>query len=231
MNPNLTDIIIVLDRSSSMEAIRKETVTGFNTFVATQKNVTGEADLTLVAFAHEYQEIYRARRVHQVSDLTPESYRPNGWTALLGAIGLTIERTGERLKATPNNERPSKVIFVVITDGEENSSHKYLWSRPYDGPKVKGMIEHQTNVYKWEFVFIGANQDAFLTAHNLGVSMDNALQYTANPIGTEALYRCVADNAASYRVGTSASMAFTNEDRRKQQEAIKKDAATTTTNP
>jgi hypothetical protein len=90
------------------------------------------------------------------------------------------------------------------------------------------MIEHQTSVYKWEFVFIGANQDAFLTAHNLGVSMDNAVQYTANDHGTRAMYASLGANAASFRTGQNKSMAWSNDDRKKQQEALAKG---TTTNP
>lgn len=168
MNNHLTDITLVIDRSSSMEAIKAKAEAGINGFINDQKKQPGEANLTLVHFDTEFDFIHRGTPISQVGHYHLE---PQGRTALLDAVGKTVIETGKRLAALPEAERPGLVIFVIMTDGEENSSHSFSRER------IWKMVEHQQNVYNWQFTYLGANQDAFAEATRLGIRDD---QGTAN---------------------------------------------------
>lgn len=222
MKQDYTDIVIVLDRSGSMASVRNDTIGGFNKFVDEQRNVPGEARLTLVQFDDQYEPGVIGAPIREVKPLTHDTYLPRGFTALHGAIGKTIQQAGERFTAMLEAERPAKVIFVIVTDGEENSSHKYEWSRAWDMAKVREMIEHQTNAYKWQFVYIGANQDAVLNAQRIGVAASNAINYTANAVGTQDLYDSLSANVVRMRCSNSSSMKWSDEDREKQKKAAAK---------
>ncbi len=226
MNPNLTDISIVLDRSNSMAQVLESTITGFNTFINEQKKVPGECLVSLVQFDHEYENLYSGRPVQEVPRLDSMTYVPRGNTALLGAIGRTIGETGRRLEKLKESERPGKVIIVVITDGEENASQSHEWSRPYSQTNIRHTISHQTERYQWQFVFIGANQDAITSAQDMGISRSNAINYTANDIGTHSVYAAMSDNVASFRVGASATMAWTEDQHEAQLKAKSKSSKT-----
>jgi hypothetical protein len=167
---DLTDIIVVLDRSGSMAAIKSDTEGGFNAFIADQLKVPGEARVTLVQFDDQYELVYSAKDIMQVPEL---ELKPRGMTALLDALGRTIVQAGERLAAMEESERPGKVIFVVLTDGLENSSKE--WTRE----KVFGLITQQTEKYAWVFTYLGANQDAIAVGANLGFHPGLTLNYTA----------------------------------------------------
>jgi len=169
MNPNLTDLTVVLDRSGSMHACRDDAEGGLNAFVEKQKQRPGDCCFTLVQFDTEYEFVHKAR---QIQDVPPHKLQPRGATALLDAVGRAIVETGERLKAMAEADRPGLVAFVVITDGHENSS------RDYTKTKIKEMIEHQTNVYKWQFTFLGANQDAFAEAGAMGFAPGAVADYS-----------------------------------------------------
>jgi hypothetical protein len=211
--PDLTDITIVLDRSGSMSSAVDDTLGGFNTFLDAQKKLPGSANLTLIQFDHEYQPVHRAVPVGSVPPLTRETFVPRGNTALLDAMGRAIVEAGSRLDAIPEGDRPGKVIFVVLTDGYENSSCEY------DRPKVNAMISHQRETYAWEFVFLGANQDAIAAASSIGIPSSNAMTYANNQAGNRAAYEAVHCLVATARSGGRAS--FTDEDRRRQREAMK----------
>ena len=145
--------------------------------------------------------------------LDGETFVPQGSTALLDAIGRTINDTGKRLERMAEDQRPEKVIFVVLTDGEENAS------REFSAEKVNDMITHQRDAYKWEFVFLGANQDAITTASRLGIQPQNALTYAANSVGTKQAYRSLSANMLKMRSGATSDMGFTDEDREEQEKA------------
>jgi hypothetical protein len=159
---DLTDITVVMDRSGSMEACRTDAEGGLNQFVEDQKRQGGEALFTLVQFDHEYEFVHKGVPVRDVPRLT---LVPRGSTALLDALGRAIVETGERLTAMPEADRPGLVVFVILTDGGENAS------REYTRAKVKEMVEHQQNAYKWKFTYLGANQDAFAEAGSIGIPM------------------------------------------------------------
>ncbi len=199
MNDSLTDISIVLDRSGSMEVVRADTIGGFNAFISEQKAVPGAATVTLVQFDTEYETVFDASPLRDVPNLTEKTFVPRGGTALLDAIGRTINSAGARLAAMAESQRPGKVLLVIMTDGEENSS------REFSAQQVNKMITHQREVYSWQVVFIGANQDAIATGASIGIPAANSLNYAHTGEGTQAAIRAMSASAASYRRRSGAS--------------------------
>jgi Mg-chelatase subunit ChlD len=187
-----THIAVLLDRSGSMGSVKDETISGFNYFLKEQKATGDNASFTLVQFDSESTDVmHEARPVRDVPDLNGDTYQPRGSTPLLDALGETINSTGRTLAAIPEPNRPDKVVFVVITDGEENASHKFK------KVQVKEMIDHQTAKYNWQFVYLGANQDAFAEAGAIGIAKANAANY--DPIYTDMAYASTSLNIANYR--------------------------------
>src|SRR6476661_5469594 len=212
MKKNYTDITVVLDRSGSMMGTKSDTIGGFNAFLQEQKKVEGEATFTLIQFANTYEVTVNGANIQNVAELNETSYQPTGSsTSLLDALGKAINETGERLRRLAESKRPENVVFVVITDGQENSS------REFKKATINEMIQHQTDKYKWEFVFLGANQDAISEGASLGVRTANSLTYTQDSAGIGAMYSSVTSNLVNLRKGVAESMAFTEEDRKKQQ--------------
>jgi hypothetical protein len=198
-----------------MAGTTDETIKGFNEFLKSQKEVEGEANFTLYQFATHSDKLY-SKNIKEVEDLTSTTYRADGAsTAYCDALGKAINEVGERLKNAPENERPEKVVFVVITDGIENASMEF------NKPAVKKMVQHQESVYKWQFVFLGANLDAVAEGKSMGIIMANSLTYAQNEAGIGASYMSVARNLSDYRTEKAASMAFTEQDREEQEEALK----------
>jgi len=193
MNADLTEIICILDRSGSMAGIRSDAIGGFNTFLAEQQKIPGEARLTLVLFNHEYQRTLDAAPLSEVQPLTEATYVPDGMTALLDAVGRTIDEVGKRLADTPEAERPNAVLICILTDGLENRSSDY--SRE----KVREMIEHQQEKYGWTFVFLAANQDAFDEARKLGIRKEDAVNYDATADGVREAYDVMSVRASYSR--------------------------------
>jgi len=193
MNTDLTEIICIFDRSGSMSGIRSDAIGGFNTFLAEQQKIPGEARLTLVLFNHEYQRTLNAAPLSEVQPLTEATYVPDGMTALLDAVGRTIDDVGKRLADTPEAERPGAVLICILTDGLENRSSDY--SRE----KVREMIEHQQEKYGWTFVFLAANQDAFEEAGKLGIRKEDAINYDATAEGVREAYDVMSVRASYSR--------------------------------
>lgn len=213
MKQGYTDISIVLDRSGSMVSVRDDTIGGFNSFLSDQKQAAGFATITLAQFDDVYEVVYSAAPISDAKPLDRSTFVPRGATALLDAIGRTIEDAGSRLEAMAEDERPEKVVFVILTDGEENSSKKFT------AQKINEMITHQRDVYKWDFVFLGANQDAITTASNIGIPMQGALTYAANAAGTQDAFSSLSKQMVSARVDLSGRIGFSEEDREKQRKA------------
>lgn len=216
MKKNYTDISIVLDRSGSMDSVKSDTIGGFNSFLKGQKEVPGEATISLVQFDDIYEVVYEGKRLRDAPLLNDQTFVPRGTTALLDAIGRTINAMGKRLSAMPEAERPEKVIFVILTDGYENAS------REFKVEQINDMIRHQRDVYAWEFVFIGANQDAITSASQMGIQAANALTFAANTAGTQQAFSSLTQNIAAYRTNQKLDMSFSQEDRDKQKDAGKK---------
>lgn len=201
MKENLTEIICLLDRSGSMNSIITDAIGGFNKFLKDQKEVLGEAKLTLALFDDEYEIIHNGINIQSVPELNSLTYVPRGWTALYDAVGKTINTVGERLAKLSEEERPSKVIFVILTDGHENSSKEFT------GQKIKEMIKHQKEKYSWMFVFLGANLDANKTASGMGIS--NSIQFASNGISQNKAYHNVSSFMSRTRSLNSVDYAAT----------------------
>ena len=125
MKKDLTEIVIVLDESGSMSSCKSDTIGGFNEFLSTQKKIKGEANVTLVKFSDYYKVVNDGTALEHVSPLNESNYTPSYSTALLDAVGRTINSVGNRLSSLPEDQRPEKVIFAVITDGYENASKEF----------------------------------------------------------------------------------------------------------
>jgi hypothetical protein len=211
--PDLSDITIVLDRSGSMSSVAADTIGGFNRFVADQKAAPGEARLTLVQFDNIYEPVHRGVPIREVPDLTGETFVPRGGTALLDAIGRAIGETGSRLGAMAESDRPGKVFFVVLTDGEENSSREFTRDR------INEMIARQRDVYSWQFVFLGANQDAISAAASIGIPTANSMTYAHNAVGTADAFAALSWGTHVNRAAPGGvAVAFFNADDRAAQE-------------
>ena len=195
MRKDLTEIIFILDRSGSMSGLEKDTIGGYNSFLEKQKDVKGEANVTTILFDTEYEVLHNGVDLKKIKPITAKEYYVRGGTALLDAIGKSITDLGLRLKNTPEDKKPAKVIFVITTDGEENSS------REYDQVKINEMITHQQKKYSWEFIFMGANMDAVKVATGMGMYAENAMKYEASPDGLEQMYQMSSDRVLYSRRG------------------------------
>lgn len=214
--PNYTHIAIVLDRSGSMNSVKSDTIGGFNHFLNDQKQAPGEATLTLAQFDHVYEVVHDHVEIHCVPPLDDRTYQPRAGTALLDAIGRTIDSLGARLAAMPEQDRPGKVICVILTDGMENAS------RQYSSEKVFEMIGHQQEKYGWEFVFLGANQDAIATAARMGIHAGSSLTYAASSEGTTSAWMSLSAGARRRRASSDIAADYFNLADRKKQDDLQK---------
>ena len=185
MDSNLTEIIFLLDRSGSMSGLESDTIGGFNSFIKKQCSL-GRTHLTTVLFDDKYEILHNGVDASTVT-LTEKEYYTRGSTALLDAIGKTIIDVGFRLSHLNEDAFPGKVIFVITTDGQENSSKEYS----YD--KVKQMISRQKESCNWEFIFMGANIDVMGESHRLGINPAMAFSFKSSSEGTQQMYNRVND--------------------------------------
>lgn len=182
MKDDLCEIVCIVDRSGSMQPIRKDAIGGFNKFLEDQKKLSGEAQLSLVLFNTEFNQVHAGVPIADVPELTDDTYVPAGMTALLDAVAKTIDEVGTRLAELPEDERPAKVVVCILTDGCENSSREYTLAQ------VKEKITTQREQWGWEFIYLGANQDAFAEGAKLGVSVHLTSNYPATSKGLRTAY-------------------------------------------
>ncbi len=193
MNKNYTELAFILDRSGSMENCQAAAIDGFNRFLDEQQKAEGLAKLTLVLFDDEYLVPARSLPVAEVLPLNKDTYVPRNSTALLDAIGRTIDELGNHLAVLPEKGRPAQVIVAILTDGLENASEKYTWKQ------VARLIKQQTEQYQWTFLFLGANQDAIATAAQLSIGAANSANYVADAAGSRAVHRSLSRKMRSIR--------------------------------
>jgi uncharacterized protein YegL len=193
MKKGLTELVFILDKSGSMSGLEADTIGGYNSMLEKQQAVDGECHITTVLFDNNYELLHDRIDIKAVSAITEKEYAVGGSTALLDAIGMTIHKIGNAQKHTADEYRAEKVMFVIITDGEENSS------REYSAEKVKMQIERQKAKYGWEFIFLGANIDAVQTAGRFGIGPDRAIDYLADSEGTELNFKVMASAVATFR--------------------------------
>jgi len=193
MKKGLTELVFILDKSGSMGGLETDTIGGYNAMLAKQQAVKGECLITTALFDNNYELLHDRIDIKAVSPITEKEYQVGGSTALLDAIGGTIHKIGNAQKNTADDYRAEKVMFVIITDGEENSSREYL------AEQIKQMIERQKTRYRWEFIFLGANIDAVETAGRFGISADRAQNYHSDSEGVELNFRVMSEAVATFR--------------------------------
>lgn len=209
MNKDLTYLVVIIDESGSMDPVQTDTIGGFNGFIAKQKALPGECRVSLTKFSYGVVPVYTDRDIKEVPELNTTTYIPRGGTALYDAMVMTIDGLGKRLALLPEEQRPGRVIVLVQTDGDENSS---LYYRNIED--VKSRVEHQTAKYNWDFVFLGADINAFAMGSALGFSTGKTLGYTKGLEAStfEALGTYVM-NARSCDAGLLGSNNFSEADR------------------
>lgn len=192
-NPEYTHLTLVVDRSGSMAEVCDEAQNGINALIADQFALDGKLTVTLAQFDNAFETVARMSAEPFAFSLVPR-----GMTALLDAVGMEVQRTGEDLASLPENERPGRVLLVVVTDGHENSSHEYTIER------VRSMLALQKEKYGWEVQFLGAD-DAAWQGESLGVA---TTRYANTGAGNAAVFASVSDSMTAFR-GAPPSAGFT----------------------
>jgi len=200
---NITDITILLDRSGSMQTIKKDMEGAFDSFIESQSQIENdECVVNLFQFDVECDNVYENR---PISLVPPLSITPRGMTALFDALGTIIQKTGERLARIPESDRPARVVFVIITDGAENASKEYT------SEQIKEIIQHQSKTYNWQFVYLGANQDSFASASQIGILASSTQDYNPTTEGINVMWSSVGDSLTAFRMMETSSMSFSSD--------------------
>lgn len=205
MNKNLTEVIFVLDRSGSMEHLTTETIGGYNSLIEKQRKEAGEVRITTVLFDDELEILYDCKPINEVQRLTDNEYYARGCTALLDAVGTTIDCVGKRLSETAEAEKPNHILFVITTDGYENASHEYSKG------KIKEMIKRQQDTYSWHFMFLGANIDSVSEADSIGIRPCMATNFSTSEKGVRSTFH-VMDRFLNYMKLNDSKDDFCDED-------------------
>lgn len=218
MKKNYTHISIIMDRSGSMTTIAKDMEGGLTSLIETQKLVEGDATISLARFDDVYEVVYNFAPLKNASGFKLE---PRGWTALLDAMGKCFTETKEKIKSMAEEDKPEKVLFIIITDGAENAS------KEFDKTTVNGMIKELRNCNEkdenqpdedginWDFIFLGANQDAIQEGGKYGIRGDAAMTYNTTSAGSQATFASLSAHLTTYRSMDNASVSFTEDDRKK----------------
>lgn len=193
MKKDLTELVFILDRSGSMQGLESDTIGGFNSLLEKQKRQPGEALVSTVLFDSQSDVLHDRVKLSSVRPITDRDYFVRGCTALLDAVGGAIRHIGNIHKYARPEDVPEHTLFVVITDGMENASHRYT------ARQVREMILRQKERYGWEFLFLGANIDAVETAGDLGIGADRAVNYRCDSAGTRLNYDVVSQAASAVR--------------------------------
>lgn len=202
MRKNLTEIVFILDKSGSMCGLESDTIGGFNSLIKKQKMESGDAIVSTIFFDDTPEIIHDRISLEKIQPITNKEYYVGGCTALLDAIGGAIHHIGNVHKYAKKEDRPQKTLFIIITDGMENSSHKYT----YKG--VKEMVERQKAKYGWEFLFLGANIDAIGVASKFGIEADYAVNYESDSLGTETNFKILSKTVSCVRATSYKSVSI-----------------------
>ena len=170
------DVVFLLDRSGSMSNCVEDTIGGFNSYLKEQKGNGNKTKVTTILFDNEYEVLHERKDIKKVKDITEKEYYVRGATALLDAIGKTINNLSNKVK-------DNKVLFIITTDGMENAS------REYTKEMVKKLIEKHKD---WEFLYIGANIDSYTEASSIGIKRKNTSNYKADSKGTKVLFESLS---------------------------------------
>lgn len=206
-----THVTFVLDSSGSMSAIEDDTIGGFNSFLTDQQNEPGTATVGLYEFNSQVHRLYQGYPIEDAPKLNSDSYTPGGRTALHDAISSAITETDDYLSKLEPTNQPENVIIVVLTDGKENASET-------PQHRVRDQVSERRIEYEWEFLFIGANQDAALTARSVGMDTDRSLNMSHSKEGTQAAYESASERIKQARREGSTG-GFEEKDRERQDRA------------
>ena len=186
MKKGLTELVFILDRSGSMVGLEKETIGGYNSLIEKQKKNQGEVYVSTVLFDGVSEVLHNRIPLCEIQPMTEDEYYVRGCTALLDALGGAIHHIGNVHKYAKEEDRPEKTLFIITTDGQENSSRRYTYK------KVKHMVEKQKEKYGWEFLFLGANIDAIAEAERFGINADRAVNYECDEEGTAINFKVLS---------------------------------------
>ena len=200
MNPHLTEIAYILDRSGSMQPMQEPAVAAFNDFIKSQLDVPGDARLTLIQFDDAYEVPVPAMPIQDVPQLTASTYTPRGSTALLDAIGRTIKETDRRITALPDNDKPGKVILAIFTDGMENASQEYTLKH------IGDLIRLYRDQKGWEFLFLAANQDAIASGSAMHMNASHSANVSYNPKGIRTTGSAMSRKVRAMRMKSGGNM-------------------------
>ncbi len=188
----LTEIVFILDKSGSMGGMESDTIGGFNAMLDKQKAATGEAFLTTVLFNDKVEILHDRVPLGSVEHITQAEYNVSGTTALLDAVGETINRIKTIQSSARESERPSKTIFCITTDGMENASAEYNYAA------VKKLIDERKEA-GWEFLFLGADIDSAAVAERMGIDRSRAANYKKDSRGSNLMYEAFGDAVTAMR--------------------------------
>ena len=193
MTTNITELVFILDKSGSMSGLESDTIGGYNALLSKQQKEPGEAIVTTVLFDDNYELLHDRINIKGIRPITEREYYVGGSTALLDAIGKTIQKISNVQRHTSEDQRADKVVLVITTDGMENAS------REYTAGAIKKMVKQQKDKYGWEVIFLGANIDAISAAERVGISADRAANYHADGEGTRLNYEAVSHVVSEIR--------------------------------
>ncbi len=193
MKNNLTEVVFILDRSGSMSGLEGDTIGGFNSMLKKQREEEGDANVTTVLFDDEIEMLHKRVNIKEIKNITSKDYYVRGCTALLDAIGYSINFM-INVQKNKKEEKAKNVLFIITTDGYENASKEYTYE------KVKKMITYEKERYNWQFLFLGANIDAISTARNFGISEEFASNYVSDEVGTQITYEVMNSAISNCRV-------------------------------
>jgi len=218
MDESYTHISIILDRTGSMEIIRDDTIGGFNVFLNENNKQPGRVTLTLVQFDSQdpYEVIHQFTLIHEVPELTYETYVPRASTPLLDAIGRGINDLDQQLALLDEEEKPSGVVFVVITDGQENSSKEFRKDQ------IVKMINEKQEKDDWQFVFLSADLESINDALAYGFTGKSVMSYDKSAGGSRAAWSSLSRKTSDYHRDKKMGFKFTDEDRDKQKSEQKR---------
>ena len=200
MRKDLTEVVFILDRSGSMSGLESDTIGGYNSMLEKQKKEKGEAIFSTVLFDDYSTVLHDRKAIGEVNHISENEYFVRGCTALLDAVGGAIHHISKVQKKMPEEDRPEKTLFIMTTDGMENSSKKYTYK------KVKKMVEKKKADKGWEFIFLGANIDAIEVAGRFGVAANRAVWYECDSAGTALNFDVMSKMVSSARLCGSAAM-------------------------
>jgi len=205
MKQNYTHIVLLIDRSGSMSSIKHDMEGGLMTFINEQKLEPGTCTVTAAQFDNVYEILFTRKDIQEITSIKIE---PRASTSLIDSMCRLITEVGKDLDGLAEDEKPEKVLFVTITDGEENSS------REFNSDQLKEMVKHQEDNYKWNFTYIGANQDAFANSQQYGLKGSNTLNFDADTRGVNVMFSKLSCSTSSYRAsaGSDTEFSYTNDE-------------------